>query len=87
MRALSRHFRGGLVSRRRRAYEEGRLPRIRKRAEVDRVLKTLMGTDGVVYSKPCLARTETVVDDLGRSAIALPAPTAACWVSMGNRWT
>jgi hypothetical protein len=34
--------------------------------EVDRVLKALMGTEWVVYSKPCLARTETVVDYLGR---------------------
>ena len=61
MRALSRHFRGGLVSRRRRAYEDARLPRIRKRAEVDRLLQTLMGTDGVVYSQPCPARPANVV--------------------------
>jgi hypothetical protein len=33
---------------------------------VDRVLKALMGTAWVVYSKPCLGRTETVVDYLGR---------------------
>ncbi len=66
VRALSRHFRGGLVSRLRRAFEDGRLPRITDAKEVDRVLKTLMGTEWVVYSKPCLARTETVVDYLGR---------------------
>jgi hypothetical protein len=35
-------------------------------AEVERVLNTLMATAWVVYSKPSLARTETVVDDLGR---------------------
>jgi hypothetical protein len=66
VRALSRHFRGGLVSRLRRAYQDGRLPRITDAKEVDRILTTLMDTDWVVYSKPCLARTETVVDYLGR---------------------
>jgi hypothetical protein len=66
VRALSRHFRGGLVSRLRQAYEDGRLSRVHDRTQVDRVLKALMGTEWVVYSKPCLARTETVVDYLGR---------------------
>jgi hypothetical protein len=66
VRALSRHFRGGFVSRLRRAYEAGQLPRIRDRAEVNRVLKALMASEWVVYSKPCLARTETVIDYLGR---------------------
>ena len=66
VRALSRHFRGRFVSRLRRAYAAGELPRIRDRVEVDRVLQALMDTDWVVYSKPCLARTETVVDYLGR---------------------
>jgi hypothetical protein len=66
VRALSRHFRGGFVSRLRRAFEAGQLPRIRDRAEVDRVLKALMASEWVVYSKPCLARTETVIDYLGR---------------------
>ena len=65
-RALSRHLRGGFVSRLRHAYEAGALSRLSGRAEVDRVLKALMATDWVVYSKPCLARTETVVDYLGR---------------------
>ena len=66
VRALSRHFRGGFVSRLRRACEGGALPRVRDQAEVERVLKALMATEWVVYSKPALARTETVVDYLGR---------------------
>ncbi|HSQ08875.1 MAG TPA: IS91 family transposase [Chromatiaceae bacterium] len=66
VRALSRHFRGGFVSRLRRAFEAGQLPRVQDRREVDRVLKALMGKEWVVYSKPCLGRTETVVDYLGR---------------------
>jgi len=65
VRALSRHFRGGLVSRLRRAGTEGRLARITPQ-EVDRVLNALMQPEWVVYSKPCLARTETVIDYLGR---------------------
>jgi hypothetical protein len=66
VRALSRHFRGGYVSRLRQAYKDGRLSRVRNRAEVDRVLNALMATEWVVYSKPCLNRAETVVDYLGR---------------------
>lgn len=66
VRALSRHLRGGFVSRLRHAYEAGALSRLSGRAEVDRVRNALMATEWVVYSKPCLARTETVVDYLGR---------------------
>ena len=62
VRARSRHFRGGFVSGLRRACEAGQLSRLRNRAEVDRVLKALTGTEWVVYSKPCLGRTERVVD-------------------------
>lgn len=66
VRALSRHVRCRFVSRLRRAFEAGQLPRIRDRAEVDRTLQALMGTEWVVYSKPCLAASQTVVDYLGR---------------------
>ena len=66
VRALSRHYRGGFVGRLRRAVANGHLPRLTDPAEVDRVLNALMATDWVVYSKPCLARPETVVDYLGR---------------------
>jgi hypothetical protein len=66
VRALSRQLRGGFVSRLRAAFEAGQLPRITDRNAVDRVLQALMGKDWVVYSKPCLARAETVVDYLGR---------------------
>ena len=66
VRALSRHFRGGFVSRLRTAYRAGKLHRLSAPHEVDRVLDALMGRAWVVFSKPCLARTETVVDYLGR---------------------
>jgi hypothetical protein len=65
VRALSRHFRGGLVSRLRRAYQDGRLTRITA-PEVERVLNALMQPEWVVYAKPCLARTDTVIAYLGR---------------------
>jgi hypothetical protein len=66
VRALSRHVRGGFVSRLRRAVAAGRLKRIEDPAQVDAMIDVLMATDSVVYSKPCLTRTETVVDYLGR---------------------
>jgi hypothetical protein len=66
VRALSRHVRGGFVSRLRQAIAEGRLQRIEDAAQVDAMLNALMATDWVVYSKPCITRTETVVDYLGR---------------------
>ena len=66
VRALSRHVRGGFVSRLRRAVTDGRLKRIADPAQVDAMLAALMATEWVVYSKPCLTRTETVVDYLGR---------------------
>lgn len=66
VRALSRHVRGGFVSRLRQAVEAGRLARLTDPKEIDRVLNALMGREWVVYSKPCLVHTETVVDYLGR---------------------
>jgi hypothetical protein len=66
VRALSRRFRGGFVNRLRSAFEAGALPRLSGPVEVKRVLDALMATEWVVYSKPALARPETVVDYLGR---------------------
>jgi hypothetical protein len=66
VRALSRHIRGGFVSRLRQAVKDGRLKRIEDPAQVDAMLDALMAAEWVVYSKPCIARTETVVDYLGR---------------------
>ncbi len=64
VRALSRHLRGGFVSRLRQAINDGRLKRVKGAAQIDAMLDALMGTEWVVYSKPCLCRT--VVDYLGR---------------------
>ncbi len=48
------------------AIEAGGLPGLEDRAQIDAVLDTLMATDWAVYSKPCITRTETVVEYLGR---------------------
>jgi len=66
VRALSRHVRGGFVSRLRHAVENGQLKRIADPGQINAMLEALMATEWVVYSKPCLTRTETVVDYLGR---------------------
>ncbi len=66
VRALSRHVRGGFVSRLRRALNDGRFERIESTQQIDTMLDALMATQWVVYSKACLTRTETVVDYLGR---------------------
>ncbi len=66
VRALSRRFRGKMVSALRAAYGRGELKRVRRPGEVDEVLDTLMEKDWVVYSKSCLTHTKTVIDYLGR---------------------
>jgi len=66
VRALSRRFRGCMVSALRAAYEEGELTRIENSGEIDEVLSELMGKEWVVFSKPCGGRSESVIDYLGR---------------------
>jgi hypothetical protein len=65
-RALSRRFRGRMVSALREAYRRGELHRLANPAEVEAVLDQLMRTDWVVYPKPCVNHTERVVEYLAR---------------------
>ena len=65
VKALSRHFRGRLVSRLREAFIQGQLTKL-KADEVDKRLNSLMQQDWVVYSKPYLQHPETVVQYLSR---------------------
>jgi hypothetical protein len=60
VRALARHVRGGFVSRLRQQIQDGKLARIEKPAQIGAVLDTLMASEWVVYSKPCLTHTGTV---------------------------
>ncbi|MCP4270755.1 MAG: IS91 family transposase [Gammaproteobacteria bacterium] len=66
VKALSRCFRGKMVSALRALATEGKLQRITHANEIDRVLNQLMHKDWVVYSKHCLNRTETVIGYLAR---------------------
>jgi len=66
VRALSRYFRGHMVSALRGAANAGELHRINRPGEVDGELHALMATEWVVYSKDCLEHTASVVDYLAR---------------------
>jgi len=66
VKALSRVFRGKMVSALRVARKKGELKRITHRNEIDKTLDTLMDKDWVVYSRHCLTTTHSVIDYLGR---------------------
>ncbi len=66
VKALSRHYRGALVSRLRKVADAQALYRVTRPGEVDQMLNTLMSKDWVVYAKACLGSTEQVVDYLSR---------------------
>ena len=66
VRALSRHVRGYMVSALRAAAHRGELSRITRPGDIDQTLDTLMQEDWVVYSKPCVSHTDTVVAYLAR---------------------
>jgi hypothetical protein len=66
VRALSRGFRGRLVSQLRAGAQAGQLHRITRPGEIDTVLDRLMVQDWVVYSKPCLEAGDNVIDYLAR---------------------
>ena len=66
VRALSRRFRGLMVGALRQAAKVQQLQRVTRPGEVDHLLNSLMDTQWVVYSKPCLQRAATVIDYLAR---------------------
>jgi len=66
VKALSRHYRGNLVSALRQAVDQGKLSRVTKADEVDQLLDDLMQKDWVVYSKHCLNRTDSIIGYLAR---------------------
>jgi ssDNA-binding Zn-finger/Zn-ribbon topoisomerase 1 len=66
VKALSRHYRGNLVSALRHSAKQGKLSRITRENEVDNVLDQIMKKDWVVYSKHCLNRTDSVIGYLAR---------------------
>ena len=67
VRALSRCFRGKMVSALRLAYEENPEESISLSSkDIDRLMNELMSKDWVVYSKPTLQKTKTVIRYLAR---------------------
>ena len=66
VRALSRRFRGRMVSMLRAAVNAGELHRVTRSGEVDGVLNGLMQHEWVVYTRHCLNQAESVVDYLAR---------------------
>jgi len=65
VRALSRHFRGRMVSALRSAAKTGELTGIDPGA-VSALLDALMGEDWVVFGKPCLEHTKSLIGYLAR---------------------
>lgn len=65
VKALSRHFRGTMISALRQSYRAGDLGKLTS-GGVDEVLNKLMKKEWVVYSKAYLKRPETVLRYLGR---------------------
>jgi hypothetical protein len=66
VRALSRVFRGKMVSALRAAARHGELQRVTRPDDIDNTLESLMQTDWVVYSKACVSHTDSVVAYLAR---------------------
>lgn len=66
VKALSRRFRGRIVSGLRQAAAKGELHRVTREGEVTAVLNALMADEWVVYTKHCLRHTDAVVDYLAR---------------------
>jgi hypothetical protein len=66
VKALSRHFRGAMVSALRESANAGELKRVTRPGEINRLLDALMQQKWVVYTKHCLTHTQSVVEYLGR---------------------
>ena len=58
VRALSKRFRGCMVSGLREAYKDGALSRITEPDQIDKTLDTLMSKSWAIYSKPCPGKVE-----------------------------
>jgi len=65
VKALSRHFRGAMVTSLRRAYRRGELHRL-SQSSFDNCIATVMKKDWAIYSKAYLKKAETVVRYLSR---------------------
>jgi hypothetical protein len=66
VRALARYFRGHFVAQCRQRHARGELHRVQDAKALRRLLDVLMQQDWVVYTKPWLQHTDSVVAYLGR---------------------
>ena len=66
VRALSRVFRGQMVSALRAAAQHGELHRITRPGDINNTLDILMHTEWAVYAKPCMSHTQSIVTYLAR---------------------
>jgi len=66
VKALSRHYRGNMVSALRSSANDGKLSRVTHPGEIDKMLNALMQKEWVVYSKHCLNRTDSIIGYLAR---------------------
>jgi hypothetical protein len=87
VRALSRHYRGRMVSGLRKAQQQGQLKRVTRPGEIDEVLNALMSQDWVVYSKPCLTHTDRIIGYLGRYTHRIALSDARLLASKGDTVT
>lgn len=87
---LVKIFRGKMVSALRKAWNSGKLNRIKQTGQVDDVLNTLMGKDWVMHTKPHINKPETVVNYLGRytyrTAISLSRIQSVDATHVNFRW-
>mgnify|MGYP000729701556 CR=1 FL=1 len=66
VKALSRGFRGRMVSELRTAFTQGELSQVTREQEVSTLLNNVMKADWVVYTKACHGKPERVLDYLSR---------------------
>jgi hypothetical protein len=85
VRALSRRFRGRMVSLLRVSANAGELNRVTNSGEVDDVLNRLMQQEWVVYTRHCLNQADTVVDYLARYTHRIAISNGRLLSMEGNR--
>ena len=85
VRALSRRFRGRMVSSLRASANAGELRRVANSGEVDGVLNRLMQKEWVVYPRHCLNQTDTVVHYLARYTHRIAISNGRLLSMEGNR--
>ncbi len=66
VKALSRGYRGRMVSALRSAYQNGEMSKVTRDDEVSTLLNEVMATNWVVYTKACHGKPERVLDYLSR---------------------